>query len=79
MDGIVVLARCKTDDVPMGLFKDPKVARGFALVMTEDDVIAVADETMDIDVSEVYSVYLMSFVDGEPISFKQVKMFAAAM
>ena len=56
MTGFLVLARCITDDMPLGLFETVDEAEAFAHAATRAAVQAVAAQCFKMDVSEVLNV-----------------------
>jgi hypothetical protein len=74
MDGYLVLARCPTDDIPLGLFACEADADGFASHLNASDptslvsrVQAVARDVLSLAVSEVIAVDVVEFRGGKPI------------
>ena len=65
MNGYLVVARCPLDDIPLGLFNTLDCAMEFAKASTRESVLAPA-KALALDTSLVYSVGILSFVNGLP-------------
>lgn len=65
MDGWLVLGRCGSDDIPLSLHATEGEARTAAGLVTREQVIAVARESMSINVSVVICSAILPFVGGK--------------
>ena len=74
MNGFLVLARCRMDDVPVLLESDTDRAKAFASNLTLNDVQESRFcEVASIDVSELIAVDLLRFANGKITEIVHVK------
>lgn len=52
MNGFLVVARCRMDDVPMALFDTRFQAEQFAAELTEERIVEAAGDVMAVDVTD---------------------------